>query len=569
MNVLPNENRRSFRRFQNDTYCILNNDPSLTFKVYEMSPHGFSFIVDKTGMKFFPGSIFKEIILKNESQIRLIQAENSIIAHTTKFDSNSIRIGVRYGKIKYDRTFFGKRIRSSRWQTSSSKFIKCIIKTNNSPEEYSGYALDYAANAIKIRFDSDTDFNKKNILNLKIFLCDNNKIIYEGNCEFIRKDNPKTQIFKLTDHLLNTNEIQKHNIISELSFNICKELTSLNEYITVNHEFKALVLDWKMYLSCLKEMLDKEDEKEIFKNNDARIIFLQSIENKIFIEMNKFILRMNNIMINVNEKEHKIYSKFIDNNIGYFFRFTPQGVRIKDKINGYAGDYEMIKGFFDDPYEGNTLFGRLLNRWICEMDSSKGHMNRIDFIYNFIIEKYNNSSISPFTILTLGSGPAVEISKLIKNFEFKKRCQISLIDSDAVSLVDFANRIQYLQKPNLSIDLINGDLIHIITKKNSELESLDQYDLTYCAGLLDYFNDKRSIKIVDYLIRHTKTGGYFLYTNLHESNPLKFFMKLVGEWDIYHKSTKTIESYTPEGNQIFTYIDPSGTNVIVYGIKNV
>ncbi len=568
MEITLNENRKTHRRFQNDTYCVLNKDQDLTFKVFEMSPHGFSFIVNKKGMKFFPGSVFKEIILRNENGIRLIQAENSTIAHITDFDINSVRIGVRYGIIKYDRTFFGKKIRSSRWQMTGSNLIKCILKSENSSKEYSGHALDYAANAIKIKLDSDINFNEKDILHLKASLNGDQKIVYEGRCEIIRKENPQIPIVRLTEHLLNTNEIQNYNVISTLSVNINKELEILNEYLTVKDEYKALVLDWRTYLSRLKEILDKEDEKEIFKNRDTRILFLQSIEKKIFIEMNKFVLRLNSIMVKVDEKEHEAYSKFIYNNIGPLFRFAPQGVRIKDKINGYAGDYEMIKGFFDDPYEGNTLFGRLFNKWICEMDSSKGHMNRISFIYDFIIDKYTHSNTTPFTILTLGSGPAIEISKLIENFEFKRKCQISLLDRDAVGLVDFANRVQYLQKPNLSFDLINGDLIHIITKKNSELESLDQYDLTYCAGLLDYFNDKRSLKIVDFLIRHTKPGGYFLYTNLHESNSLRYFMKLLGDWDIYHKSTKTIQSYTPEGHQIFTYIDPSGTNVIVYGIKN-
>ncbi len=82
-----------------------------------------------------------------------------------------------------------------------------------------------------------------------------------------------------------------------------------------------------------------------------------------------------------------------------------------------------------------------------------------------------------------------------------------------------------------------------------------------------YFNDKACHKIVNYVTNVTKPDGHFLYSNVHDSNPSKYFMKLAGDWNLFHRSVDLIKSFTPNQYDINVFHDYTQTNVVIYGKK--
>jgi extracellular factor (EF) 3-hydroxypalmitic acid methyl ester biosynthesis protein len=137
---------------------------------------------------------------------------------------------------------------------------------------------------------------------------------------------------------------------------------------------------------------------------------------------------------------------------------------------------------------------------------------------------------------------------------------------DAHALADFYERVQFLKKPNVDIELVNFNILHILVGKSTPLVP-QSYDLTYCAGMFDYFKDRFCRKFVEFLIDLTSEGGNFIYTNVHSRNFARYFMDFGGGWEIYHRDEKETLNLAPPRYACEATTDDTGTNVFVKGTR--
>ena len=59
--------------------------------------------------------------------------------------------------------------------------------------------------------------------------------------------------------------------------------------------------------------------------------------------------------------------------------------------------------------------------------------------------------------------------------------------------------------------------------------------LVYSIGLIDYFNDKFVVKLLDFAFGLLRPGGRVILGNFHPRNPDKAFMDHVLEWRLIHR----------------------------------
>ena len=561
------EKRKSSRRTQQETVCMLNETPTLVFPVWEMSPHGFSFLVEKTGTTFFPGSIFQNVTLRTADGLELIRSTNARLVHVSDFDETTFRVGIRYGQVKYDRTFWG-RIRASRHQSDSSAPIMCSCTSPAQPTTttVSGTMIDYTANAIKVQFDQPVSFPQGESVHIHASVYGHE--VFDQLFTLIRSDDPTTAIFGITGTPLNIDDIRDALMVSHSSRLVTEGLDSLQDLTQIPSSLKALVADWETYLGRLKYILDTEEKKQLYTTPQAQLTLIHHFENRVITDMNAYVERLNTIIESDSAYSFEHFQKYLSEHLGSYLLLSPQVVRMKDKIHGYHGDFETIGHYFGDHYEGTTLFGRIMNKWVSACDTVQGHINRVAFILDLLKKEYRAATTMPFKVLTLGSGPAAEIIDFVKNMtDDDPEIHFTLLDLDAVGLVTFADRIQYYQRHNAFFNYLNADIMQVL-KNNTLPETAQQYDFTYCAGMLDYFVDKRCRNIVNILYNATKPGGIFLYTNVHVSNHFRHMMALATDWRLFHRTTEQIQNLAPETIPTTTFVDATGTNVIVYGRKN-
>jgi extracellular factor (EF) 3-hydroxypalmitic acid methyl ester biosynthesis protein len=82
--------------------------------------------------------------------------------------------------------------------------------------------------------------------------------------------------------------------------------------------------------------------------------------------------------------------------------------------------------------------------------------------------------------------------------------------------------------------LINANLVYLALGRQ-KLELNDQ-DLIYSIGLIDCFNDKFVVKLLNWIHGRLRPGGTVILGTFHPNNYSKEMMDYVLEWRLIHRS---------------------------------
>ena len=118
---------------------------------------------------------------------------------------------------------------------------------------------------------------------------------------------------------------------------------------------------------------------------------------------------------------------------------------------------------------------------------------------------------------------------------------------------------------------LRHESVHQLLKRSSRDQGIaldEQYDYIYCAGLFDYLADKACARLIAYFDRHLRPGGTLLVTNVHSSNPERFWMEHFMEWYLIYRDeaglTRLFPSTLPD---VKTYTDATGVNLFAEAVK--
>ena len=94
---------------------------------------------------------------------------------------------------------------------------------------------------------------------------------------------------------------------------------------------------------------------------------------------------------------------------------SPFVFRTFEKPLGYAGDYEMVNMMFRQPYEGASLFAKMVNAYALQLPPIIAHRNRIIYLFEQLVQETVRISTlnRPARVFNLGCGPAHEIQKFL------------------------------------------------------------------------------------------------------------------------------------------------------------
>ena len=90
-----------------------------------------------------------------------------------------------------------------------------------------------------------------------------------------------------------------------------------------------------------------------------------------------------------------------------------------------------------------------------------------------------------------------------------------------------------------------------------------KYNLTYCAGLFDYFSETICKRLVKFLITHTESEGVVVITNVHKKNRARHVMEYCGGWEIVHRDEKEMSTLVPPECKFEFGYDKTGANIFL------
>jgi extracellular factor (EF) 3-hydroxypalmitic acid methyl ester biosynthesis protein len=321
--------------------------------------------------------------------------------------------------------------------------------------------------------------------------------------------------------------------------------------------FKAAVADMQTLLLDLRRWLEQVELGIRSEPSGDR----DTIEKSVIDELQEPILptvgawfsRFDEVSDKVEDEFRPVHRAFARRLLHPLVLCSPFVYRTYHKPLGYAGDYEMVNMILREPYEGASLFAKIVNLCFLKNPPAEAHRNRIKYLTKGLAEETERvwKSGRKAKVFNLGHGPAKEIQDFLKNSDLSDHASFTLLDFNDETIEHATRALQDVK----SLRHRQADLnfykksVHQILKEAArpgpELAP-GTYDFVYCAGLFDYMSDRICKRLMNIFYDLLAPGGLLLATNVDASKPFRHSMEFILEWHLICRNQEQLAALKPD-----------------------
>lgn len=334
-------------------------------------------------------------------------------------------------------------------------------------------------------------------------------------------------------------------------------LDEWRKYYMVRPEFKVVVADMQTFLADLRLWLDQV-EIGIRSSSSGKS---DGVDEAVAAELGEFTTpaltslfeKFEAALSGLEEDQPAVYRSFGKRQLHSLLLCSPFLHRTYTKPLGYAGDYEMVNMMFASPFQGGTLFAKVLNYWFLQQAPAEAHRNRIQFLLERIEEAALDAARAGrmAQVTSIGCGPAQEVQRFIQESELADRVHFRLVDFNEETVNYTASLLQKLgqrHRRRTQVEVVRKS-VHQILKEAGRGQAVpkeSRHDLAYCAGLFDYLTDQTCRRLTNILFNSVAPGGTFISTNVDASNPRRLTMDYLMDWHLIYRSGAQLLALRPE-----------------------
>jgi len=212
---------------------------------------------------------------------------------------------------------------------------------------------------------------------------------------------------------------------------------------------------------------------------------------------------------------------------------TDSAERWYSKPRGYAGDFLAIEHMYQNKESGKGRIGALIDRCFLDSPPVKAARNRRGLLKREIQKVLDARGNEVAHVASMACGPAEEIFDVFRELDDPSNLMVNVIDIDLQALAFVVDRRDQLRLQSRIIPH-NANLIHLAIGKQKL--NIEPQDLIYSIGLIDYFEDKFVVRLMNYGYKILKPGGKMILGNFHPRNPSKAFMDYILDWKLIHRT---------------------------------
>jgi extracellular factor (EF) 3-hydroxypalmitic acid methyl ester biosynthesis protein len=325
----------------------------------------------------------------------------------------------------------------------------------------------------------------------------------------------------------------------------------------VQPEFKVVVADIQTMLMDLRGWLEQvelsirsEPGKDRLK---MEIDVLEDLKRPIIPTVTDMFQQFEGIAARIEEDFQPVHRSYVKRQIHRLILCSPFIYRTFQKPMGYAGDYETVDMIFRPPYEGGSLFAKILNLYILSRAPAEAHRNRVKYMTE-ILEKETRrvaSSNRKISIFNLGCGPAREVQNFLAGQDLSEEARFVLVDFNEETLFNTGKILEEVKKRHhrgTEIEMVKKSVHQVLkeTLKNFSPGQERKYDVIYCAGLFDYLSDRICKRLMNIFYESLAPGGLLIATNVDPLNPIRYMMDYVLEWHLIYRNEAQFKLLAPD-----------------------
>ena len=213
-----------------------------------------------------------------------------------------------------------------------------------------------------------------------------------------------------------------------------------------------------------------------------------------------------------------------------YLLLTRTAERFYSKPRGYAGDFLTIEMIYENRPEGQGRLGPLVDACFLDKPPTRAVRNRRGLMAKELFATMDRCH--PAQITSLACGPAREIFDVFDTGKVPSDAVFTAIDIDQQALALVSERSQQRRLGN-QVRTCHGNLIYLAMGR--QRLDLPPQDLVYSIWLIDYFNDKFVLKLINWIHDRLSVNGRAILGNFHPRNTDRAFMDHVLEWQLIHR----------------------------------
>jgi extracellular factor (EF) 3-hydroxypalmitic acid methyl ester biosynthesis protein len=372
--------------------------------------------------------------------------------------------------------------------------------------------------------------------------------------------------------------LQRGGEIAKEFKNFLKEWQKLYKVLP---EFKVVIADMQTFFHDLRLWLDKVELRvQAFAEPLRTQLEKESVEDlakPIVQSIDVFINQFESIAATLEDEAHPGHYAYLRRQLHPFILVSPFAQRAFNKPLGYAGDYEIVNMMIRSPFEGKTLFAKIINVWLLGQSPAQAHRNRIVHLERKLMEETLRvrDEGRAAKIFNLGCGPAAEVQGFLGRQHIHEYVEFTLVDFNSETLEHLRTILTGINRrlpEQASFRLLKKSVYQILkdSGKSLSLSSGEKYDYIYCAGLFDYLPQEVCRQMMNIFYGILAPGGLLLATNateaLNSSRPFRYSMEYILDWHlVYRDSRQFVDLANKLGNvdDVKIIAENTGTNLFL------
>ena len=346
-------------------------------------------------------------------------------------------------------------------------------------------------------------------------------------------------------------------------------------------EFKVVVADMQTFLHDLRLWLDQlELGIRGFQQPLRASLEKEAVENLATLvpqSIDAFIDRFESIVAHLDSEAHPQHYAHLRRQLHPLLLSSPFANRAFNKPLGYAGDYQVVDMMIRPPFEGATLFAKIINVWLWGQAPAQAHRNRVDYLERKLFEEAARAKAAGRAnrVLNLGCGLAEEVQRFFRKQDISRHATLTLVDFNEETLRHLQDKLDNIKKDvawPMSFRLIKKSVFQILKDGGRCLHDApkEQYDYIYCAGLFDYLSDSVCKQILNIFYDMLAPDGLLLATNatdaLNSSRPFRYSMEYLLDWHLIYRDRARFAAVAPDradADKIAVIAENTGANLFL------
>ena len=326
---------------------------------------------------------------------------------------------------------------------------------------------------------------------------------------------------------------------------------------TVLPEFKVVVADMQSLLTDMRLWLDQVELSIRSSPNGDRIemerLAASRLATPALSAIDSLGDRFEEIASRLEPDMRSSHIHFTRRNLHSLLLCSPFSYRTYYKPLGYAGDYEMVNMILRNPYEGGSLFAKVVNAWFLNQLPAQAHRNRIKLLKDKLAEETLRMVRvgRQARIFSLGCGPATEVGDFLAETELCDSAGFTLLDFNEETIQHTSHAINEISRRfgrRTSVQLRKKSVQQILKEaaRSGEGTSEGKYDFLYCAGLFDYLPDRVCKQLMNIFYEWLAPGGLLLATNVDGTRPFRNKLEFILDWNLLYRNQKQLSDLRPD-----------------------